>query len=329
MLLRPRRHRFFLGSALLVFGVLTASWALLTQPSCDVHPGQYAVDDVDEPRQLEADVRRLVEGFGPRDATHPENLDRVSEFLATALREAGGNIEAQPFSIGGLGYRNVIARFGPATGARIVIGAHYDTAGPRPGADDNASGVAGLLALGRRLGRRLPSIPVELVAYSLEEPPHFRTAGMGSAAHAAALARAGVPVRAMISIEMIGCFSDVPDSQEFPSALLKLFYPSVGNFVTVVGRLGEGGVTRRIKQAMRAATPLAVESINAPRFIPGIDFSDHLNYWDRDYPAVMVTDTAFYRNPRYHSVEDTPDTLDYWRMAQVVAGLEAAVAALE
>lgn len=329
MLHRPRYLRLLLGSSLLVLGLLMATWALLTQPSCDVRPGEYPVDGTEEPRHLEADVRRLVEDFGPRDATHPENLDRVAEFLATALQEAGGRIEVQPFSIGASGYRNVIARFGPATGGRVVVGAHYDVAGPLPGADDNASGVAGLLALGRRLGRRPPRVPVELVAYSLEEPPHFRTPGMGSAVHAAALARAHIPVRAMISIEMIGCFSDVPDSQDFPSAVLKLFYPSVGNFVAVVGRLGEGSVTRRIKQAMRAATPLAVESINAPRFIPGIDLSDHLNYWEHDDPAVMVTDTAFYRNPRYHRAEDTPDTLDYRRMAQVVAGLEAAVAALD
>jgi len=169
---------------------------------------------------------------------------------------------------------------------------------------------------------------VELVAYSLEEPPHFRTESMGSAVHAASLEAKKARVRAMISLEMIGCFSDEKDSQAYPLGVLKLLYPSTGNFIAVVGRIGGGRLVRVVKTAMRAATRLPVESINAPGFIPGIDFSDHLSYWEHGYPAVMVTDTAFYRNPRYHTSDDTPDTLDYERMALVVDGVVAAVRAL-
>src|SRR5438046_1985075 len=146
--------------------------------------------------------------------------------------------------------------------------------------------------------------------------------------HAAALRREGVAVRAMIALEMIGYFSDAPGSQRLPHLLLRVVYPSTGNFVAVIGRLGEAQLARRVKRAMQDATDLDVYSMNAPAWIPGIDFSDHRSYWAQGYPAVMVTDTAFYRNARYHTPRDTPDTLDYRRMADVVRGVHRAVLTL-
>ena len=154
------------------------------------------------------------------------------------------------------------------------------------------------------------------------------TPGMGSWVHAAALRQAGVSVRAMVSLEMIGYFTDAPDSQLFPHPVLALVYPSRGNFITVVGRLGDVALVRRTKSAMRGATDLPVVSINAPTAIPGVDFSDHRSYWAHGYPAVMITDTAFYRNRHYHSPGDTPETLDYGRMAKVVRGVYEAVLSL-
>jgi hypothetical protein len=133
----------------------------------------------------------------------------------------------------------------------------------------------------------------------------------------------------MISLEMIGYFSDAKKSQSFPIPLLNLFYPSKGDFVTVVGKLDQISVVRRVKKAMQIATPLPVYSINAPILIGGIDFSDHRNYWQEGYEAVMVTDTAFYRNQNYHTVRDTADTLDYQRMSMVVAGVYASVLAFD
>jgi hypothetical protein len=168
---------------------------------------------------------------------------------------------------------------------------------------------------------------VDLVAYTLEEPPYFRTPMMGSAVHARSLKQQGHAVRAMVALEMIGYFSDAPNSQSFPSPILKLFYPTKGNFIAIVGKVGQGAVVRRAKRAMRGASALPVYSINAPRFVPGVDFSDHLQYWAAGYQAVMITDTAFYRNPRYHTAHDTPETLDYTRMAMVVQGVYAAVLA--
>jgi Zn-dependent M28 family amino/carboxypeptidase len=222
----------------------------------------------------------------------------------------------------------VIAHFGPETEERIVVGAHYDTAGPLPGADDNASGVAGLIELARLFARQQPPLRVELVAFSLEEPPYFRTTGMGSSVHAQSLRQQNVRVRAMFSLEMIGCFLDTPNSQLFPIGVLSALYPSTGNFIAVVGRLGDVLLVRRTKAAMRNAAPLPVYSINAPRFVPGVDFSDHMSYWEAGYSAVMITDTAFFRNRNYHTAEDTAEKLDYKRMAMVVEGVYAAVSDL-
>src|SRR6266542_3744173 len=137
--------------------------------------------------------------------------------------------------------------------------------------------------------------------------------------------RACSVVRVMFSLEMIGYFSDAPGSQRFPSSVLSLFYPTEGNFISVIGKMGAGMLVRKIKKAMAEATSLPVYSINAPRLIPGVDFSDHLSYWREGYPAVMITDTAFYRNANYHTMWDTADRLDYQRMSQAVEAVYAAV----
>ena len=269
-------------------------------------------------------MRALV-GFSPRNETHPENLDRAAAWIRRELEDAGGRVEDQPFKARGAVYRNAIAHFGPERGERIVVGAHYDAAGPYPGADDNASGVAGLLELARLLGETPPPAHIELVAFTLEEPPSFTSPAMGSAVHAASLKERGVALRAMIALEMIGYFTDAPNSQQYPVSILKLLHPTRGNFIGVVGKLGQGTLVRRIRNAMRRASPLPVRSISAPVSLPGVDFSDHRSYWDVGYEAVMITDTAFYRNPNYHTEHDTPETLDYGRMARVVQGIYGAV----
>jgi hypothetical protein len=278
-----------------------------------------------DPTKLETHVRALSQSFVPRDESHPENLDRCAAYIRQEFERANARVSEQPFTIDGKTYRNVIAHFGPETKEMVVVGAHYDTAGPLPGADDNASGVAGLLELARLLGNKQFPMRVELVAYTLEEPPFFRSEQMGSAMHAKALKREGAVVRVMFSLEMIGYFSDARDSQHFPSSAFSLFYPTEGNFISVVGKIDDGMLVRRIKKAMTGATSLPVYSINAPRLIRGVDLSDHLSYWREGYPAVMITDTAFYRNANYHTLDDTAERLDYRRMGQAVEGVYAAV----
>lgn len=318
-----RKVRVAVGLGL-VFLVLGGSAVLLvTQPM----PFQGSGPDSCRvaPARLEQHVRYLAEDCLPRHWQGRAGLEKAGAYIEKELREGGGRISEQVFEVQEKSYRNVIASFGPQSGPRIIVGAHYDACKPLPGADDNASGVAGLLELGRLLGAHPPRMRVDLVAYTLEEPPFFRTGDMGSARHAQALKVNGEPVRAMIALEMIGRFTDAPGSQAYPSALISPLYPDRGNFIAVVGRLNDFGLTRSVKRTMRGATSLPVVSINAPRWIPGLDFSDHHPYWDEGFPAVMVTDTAFYRNTDYHTLQDTPDHLDYLRMARVVQGVHAAV----
>ena len=281
-----------------------------------------------DPDRLRAHVVMLADTLAPRSAVHIENLDRAAEYIRTVFAAAGAAVSFQEFDVDGRTYFNVVARLGPETAERIVVGAHYDAAGPGIGADDNASGVAGLLELASVLHPLELPMAVELVAYTLEEPPHFRKRTMGSFVHADALRQQRVAVRAMLSLEMIGCFSDAPDSQEFPVPGLGALYPSEGNFIAVVGCVGQADLVRTVKRAMAESMELTVCSINAPRFVPGVDFSDHFNYWDAGYDAAMITDTAMFRNAHYHRASDRPDMLDYARMASVVEGVCAAVLAL-
>jgi len=276
------------------------------------------------PGRLRTHVETLA-GLAPRDIDHPDNLDRAAAYIRDEFRNAGGEVSEQPFVVDGHEYRNVIARFGSKSEEMLVVGAHYDAFDKLPGADDNASGVAGLIELAHLLGQANVPLRVELVAYTLEEPPAFRSVQMGSALHASQLAADNAQVRAMIGLEMIGFFSDAPGRQEYPISALGLLYPNEGNFISVVGNFVDAPLVRRVKKAMIAANDLPVRSINAPRFVPGVDFSDHMNYWDNGYRAVMISDTAFYRNANYHQPTDTPETLDYERMAKVVQQLHACV----
>ncbi len=324
---RRSRARLILTLTLWAAIPLATAWLFISQPMLPT-PFKQAPAAVD-PARLEAHVRMLSATLFPRSGGNPENLDRVAGYIRQEFARAGAKTVDQPFVLGGTTYRNVIARFGPETTERIIVGAHYDTYGELPGADDNASGVAGLIELAYLLKGAELKTRVELVAFTLEEPPTFGTATMGSAFHAAALKRGEDRVRVMISLEMIGFFKDSLMSQKYPAPLLSLFYPSTGDFIAVVGKWDQLRTVRRVKQAMRAGSPLPVHSINAPTWLPGIDLSDHRSYWREGYEAVMISDTAFYRNPNYHTARDTADTLDYGRMAMVVKGVQATVVAFD
>ncbi len=231
--------------------LLAAVWLCVTQPSLPTARRPQSLPKVD-PTRLEAHVRMLSETFFPRSEAYPEILDQVAGYIRGQLQEATGKrVVEQPYQIEGKAYRNVMVKLGPETRERLVVGAHYDTWEELPGADDNASGVAGLIELARLLGSSILPMTVELVAYTLEEPPHFRTHNTGSAVHVKSLQAQGIRVDLMISLEMIGFFSDAEGSQRFPLSFLKLFYPSRGDFIAVVGKLGQGGTVRRVKSAMR------------------------------------------------------------------------------
>jgi Zn-dependent M28 family amino/carboxypeptidase len=325
--------RIALVLALLGLLIAGAVWFAITQPLFD----RAAAKPVPAPAQLSEALRRHVQklsvDFFPRDHTNIKNLDAAAEYIRGELHTAKATVTMQPFRVNGFNYRNVIGVFeGSASTANsptIVIGAHYDAFEKLPGTDDNASGVAGLIELAKMLSEAPLKHRVELVAYTLEEPPHFRSERMGSHVHATHLAKRSTPIKLMISLECIGYFSDEPNTQDFPVPGLGLIYPTTGNFIAVVGRYADRAHARTVKRAMRNAASLPVHSISAPSFVQGIDFSDQLNYWAQGYSALMVTDTAFFRNKAYHTAEDTADRLDYRRMAEVVLGVHAAVRAID
>ncbi|MDQ2773006.1 MAG: M28 family peptidase [Bacteroidota bacterium] len=281
--------------------------------------------------RLYDDVAFLTSLQPARTYLNLESLNRAADYIKAEFAQLRGSVREQVFEADGRCYRNIIASFGPPEAARIIIGAHYDVCGDQPGADDNASAVAGLLETARLLHQhQLPlRYRVDFVAYPNEEPPYFATEHMGSAVHARALHEAGTAVRAMLCYEMIGYFSDAPGSQHFPSEQLAARYPSVGNFIIVVGKTGQEAFTQLIQQQMQAhAGSLDVQQISLPESMALAKLSDHRNYWTYGYDAVMINDTSFLRNPNYHEPTDTIDTLNFARMAQVVNGVLGAVLAL-
>jgi len=301
-----------------VAAVIFAAWFVVAQPSCR---GNHASGVATDPAKLREHVETLSQRLCPRDWQHRDNLDKCADYIAEHFVQAGATVEFQTLTAGGKRYRNVIGRFNAGKRSRLVVGAHYDACGEVPGADDNASGIAALIELAYLLGRNAPTNAVDLVAYVLEEPPFFRTECMGSAVHAKSIAGEKASVRGVIVLEMVGCFKDEWGSQAYPTLLLRLMYPSRANFIAVASRWDQGDWIKRVKAGMKGTTDLPVYSIRAPSAIPGIDFSDHLNYWPYGFKALMITDTAFYRNKAYHSSGDTPERLDYSRLGKVVVAV--------
>jgi len=305
-----------------VLGILLAGFvALLTQPI--LFSSKKEVIASVSPQALRDHVIQLSEKL-PRRGDDTDKLDFSARFINHQLSQYG-NVEEQVYEVWGIPYRNVSLILGPESNQRIVIGAHYDTFQGNPGADDNASGIAGLIELARLLSQETLSIPVQLIAYTLEEPPYFRSGDMGSAVHAQRLKMDNVDVIAMISLEMIGYYVNTPNSQDYPVPLMSLIYPTNGNYIAIVGNMSGIGLVRQAKSNMVEVMSLPVVSINAPSIIPGVDFSDHMNFWSQGFPAIMVTDTAFYRNKAYHTEGDTWDRLDYENMGEVVKGVYAVV----
>jgi len=293
---------------LVVIVIVAISAAFVRQPVLTSLP--YRSTFHADPHALETNVRFLADN---RRAGAPE-------YIANQFRLAGGVVTEQAFLVRKQTFHNVIATFGPSdpNAPVIVLGAHYDAFNDLPAADDNASGTAGLLELARLLGTAKLSRPITLVAYPNEEPPFFASENMGSAVHAESLAHRDV--EAMICLEMIGYFGH---EQMWHSWVLSLLYPNDGNFIGVTGGWNDRQLARTVKRAILGTHEVDVLSFTGPHEM--LDASDQRNYWSRGWRAVMVTDTAYVRNPNYHTIHDTPETLDYKRMAGVVDGVFSAV----
>lgn len=257
----------------------------------------------------------------PRNYQNLDQLNLCAEFIFKDFSEHADTVFYQSYQVRGLTYKNVIARFNQKASKKLVVGAHYDVCGNQEGADDNASGIVGLLELARLLKGKTPDKCIELVAYTLEEPPYFRTEYMGSFIHAKSLKESNADLVGMVCLEMIGYFNEAKHTQDYPLGFLKLFYGSRGNYITVVNKFGKGKGARKFTKRMDRFAQLPVKKFNGPKALTGIDFSDHLNYWKMGFSACMVTDTAFYRNKNYHQKTDEMGTLNISRMALVIDGI--------
>lgn len=257
-----------------------------------------------------------------------DQLNQTADYIKSIFIKYSDSVSIQEYSANGKIYKNVICSFGTENLKRIIVGAHYDVCDEQEGADDNASGVVGLLELARMLNGQKLSKRIDLVAYSLEEPPYFRTKFMGSYIHAQSLVKNKVPVYGMISIEMIGYFKDEKNTQSYPIKALSVIYGSKGNYITLVKKFGAGKFTRKFCRNYKSQKAIRTKKFTGPKALPGIDFSDHLNYWNFGISALMITDTAFFRNKNYHHSTDTMETLDIKRMAKVIDGVYGALLTL-
>ena len=268
----------------------------------------------------------LAGTIGERNLWSYGALERAAQYISTQLTTSGYTARRQTFDLAKLPLSNVEAVLEGTTRAAeiVIIGAHYDTVAGCPGANDNASGVAAVLELAQRFSGQSQPRTIRFVAFVNEEPPFFQTAHMGSAVYANAARSRGDRVAGMLSLESLGYYSEEKGSQRYPAAIAGL-YPDVGNFIGFVSNLASVRLLLRARRAFRRRTSFPLQSAAVPAAIPGVGWSDHWAFWQAGYPAMMVTDTAPFRYPWYHTADDTPDKLDYDRLAHVIDGLEAVI----
>lgn len=278
-------------------------------------------------------VDRLAGLIGPRHLGAPRALAAAAGLVEQEFSKAGYAVERQTYRATGVEVANLVAEL-PGGGRQdeiVVLGAHYDTVETTPGADDNASAVAVLLEVARLMRTLHPQRTVRFVAFPCEERPHYASGEMGSQVYARRCRTQGERIQGMLCLEMVGFFSSEPNSQQAPSSIPRLFHkllPQRGDFLAAVSNLRSWRLLRTFRQGFKRNVRLPLFSIALPETVQEIRRSDNSSFWDQGYPALMLTDTSFLRNPHYHLASDTPDTLDYPRMAQVVTGVLGGVCAV-
>jgi hypothetical protein len=319
---------FSLLRVLIALAAITAAawWLMIRMPGKNVSTAAaLSPDEVTLREELRADVQMLAGQIGERNMARYPQLNAADDFIEDSFTRAGLPARRDTYDWHGQACHNIETEIRGNSPQIVVVGAHYDSVSGCPGANDNGSGVAALLALARRFVGKSTSCTLRFVAFVNEEPPYFLSSQMGSFVYAGRCKARGDQITAMISLETIGYFSDAPHSQTFPAPGLGAFYPKIGNFIGFVANARSRALLRRTMSIFREQKKLPAEGAALPAFIPGVSWSDQWSFWQHGYPAIMVTDTAPFRYPHYHLPTDTPDKLDYDRFALVVSGMEKVI----
>jgi len=275
--------------------------------------------------ELVAHVQELAGKIGERNLAHYPQLAEAAHYIETQLTGAGCHVRRDSYEIEGKTCSNLEAEIDGVSRDIVLIGAHYDSVFGSPGANDNGSGVAALLALAQRFAGTHHSKTLRFVAFVNEEPFYFQSAKMGSFIYAGRCQERRDEIKAMISLETIGYFSNKRGSQRYPMLGLGLLYPRTGNFIGFVGNVPSRALLRTALGEFRRQARIPSEGAALPAMVPGVGWSDQWSFWHYGYPGIMVTDTAPFRYPHYHADSDTPDKLDYDSMTRVVAGMEKVI----
>ena len=331
----PPSHRIRrLAASLLLLVLLTATFMifLVTAMPGSSYQGRFRPLTGTE-REVSGGLRRHIQTLagqlGERNVWRPGSMEAAAAMISTEIGRLGYQVREQELTGFGRKVANLEAIIpGVSRPDEIVlVGAHYDTVRNSPGANDNGSGVAGLIEIARLLaGRRFPRT-VRLVFFADEEAPFYAAGEMGSQHYARAARARGKRIVAMLSLETMGYYSEAPGSQRYPFPFAA-FYPDRGNFIAFVGNLGSRALIRMAIGIFRETTPFPSEGTAAPGWLPGIGWSDHRSFWNQGYPALMLTDTAPFRYPWYHTPLDLPQKIDYDRLARVIVGVGRVVEGL-
>lgn len=290
-------------------------------------------DDSQLVENLRRHVDRLAGLIGPRHLGQPRSLEAAATLIERELGAAGYQVQRQPYQVGEGEVCNLVAELPGSDRADqiVVLGAHYDTIPETPGADDNASAVAVLLEVAKLLRKTKPRRTVRFVAFTLEEPPHFYTGEMGSQVYARQCRERAEKIVGMLCLEMVGYFTTEPGSQRVPDEIPRIlhrFFPRRGNFLASVANFRSTRLLWGFRRGFKRAVRFPLFSIALPDAVSAARLSDNSSFWDQGYPALMLTDTAFLRNPHYHQSTDIPETLDYSAMAAVTHGVAGGLAHL-
>jgi Peptidase family M28 len=314
---------------LIIISVLIFCWSLMVWMPGESYSQPLpplSAKEIELQIQLKRDVNALASKIGKRNIDNYQNLVAAQEFLDRELTQVGYTVREQKYTVDGKTFSNLEVEIPGSSLAEqiLVIGGHYDSAFTSPGANDNATGAAAVLALAREFIGTKPQRTLRFVEFTNEEPPFFQTKNMGSLVYAKAAKERGDEIVGMFSLETLGYFTDKANTQKYPPPLSWL-YPSQGNFIGLISDLDSRELLRNTIRSFRAQAKFPSEGAALPNVIQGVDWSDHWSFWQQGYQALMITDTALFRYPHYHTAEDTAEKIDFEKLARVTSGMSKVI----